>query len=147
MCSEFLLTGIQKYNFQELQVQNRKDFEYILRGYLDNGVWVVAEDYVGTGIAWGMAAGIDQILLENMNSELYKEDLAIFLDGERFISGIEKEHTHEQDNLLTEKCRFAHQKLAKEKGWTPVCANAKKEEIHQFVRNIVTTTFNLRAAA
>ena len=39
--------------FQELQVQNRKDFQDILDGYLNNGIWVVAEDYFGTGIEKG----------------------------------------------------------------------------------------------
>ena len=133
--------------FQELQVKNRKDFQDILKGYLDNGIWVIAEDYVGTGIAWGMAAGIDQAKLEDMNASLIKEDFVFFFDGERFTSGIEKGHTHEKDAEYTEKARVAHQQLAQKYGWERVDANKRINVIQQSLRKTLTKTQNLRAAA
>lgn len=123
--------------FQDLQVQNRKDYEPILQQKLENGIWVVAEDYVGTGIAWGVGAGVDQTYLEEINAPLLKEDFALFFDGERFASGIEKGHTHEQNNELTEKVRKVHQDLAKKHGWVSINANASIEEIHETIKNTI----------
>lgn len=136
------LTPLQ---FQQLQVDNRHDFEPILQRYLDNGIWVIGEDYVGTGIAWGVGAGIDQALLEEMNSHLLKEDFAFIFDGERFQSGIEKGHTHEQNTELTEKVRMVHQNLAQRLGWFPINARESIEEIHQTILNTILTKFDLQA--
>ena len=133
--------------FQELQVQNRKDFQDILDGYLNNGIWVVAEDYFGTGIAWGMAAGIDQTKLEDMNACFIKEDFVFFFDGERFTSGIEKGHTHERNAEYTEKARVAHQQLARKYGWKYVYANLSIDEIHQIIKETLTKMFNLPSLA
>lgn len=128
-------------DFQELQVQNRKDYEPILQQKLDNGIWVIAEDYVGTGIAWGVGAGVNQDYLEEINSQLLEEDLAFFFDGERFKTGIEKVHTHEQDNELTEKVRRVHQDLAKKHGWIPINANASIGDIHKKIKNTIINKF------
>ncbi len=132
-------------DFQEIQVQNRKDYEPILQQKLDNGIWVIAEDYVGTGIAWGVGAGVNQNYLEEINSQLLEEDLAFFFDGERFKTGIEKVHTHEQDNELTEKVRKVHQNLAKKHDWIPINANASIGEIHETIKNTIINKFNLQA--
>src|SRR3989344_1802759 len=61
--------------FQLLQVLNRTQYDAELRAKLAAGQWLVAEDYVGTGIAWGMGAGVDRQLLEKLNQHLVKEDL------------------------------------------------------------------------
>ena len=74
-----------------------------------------------------------------------KEDLAFFFDGERFISGIEKIHAHEQNNELTQKVRKVHQELAQKHEWIPINANASIEEIHVTIKNIIINKFNLQA--
>ena len=129
--------------FQELQVQNRKDYEPILQQKLENGIWVIAEDYVGTGIAWGVGNGVDQTYLEEINAPLLKEDFAFFFDGERFTAGIEKVHMHEQNNELTEKVRKVHQDLAQKHGWIPINANKSKEEIHETIKNTILNKLRL----
>src|SRR3990167_6236826 len=58
---------------EELQLefaQNRRDFEPVLKRILDSGDWIVAEDYKGTGIAWGVTHGIDLARMEEMNDGL-----------------------------------------------------------------------------
>lgn len=120
--------------FQEEQVQNREDFEPILKRYLDAGVWVIAEDYKGTGIAWGVGAGVDLEYLEEKNSNLLDEDIVFLFDGERFTSGIEKGHTHEQNNDLTQKVRTIHLLLGEQKGWILVNANRDKDKIQAEIR-------------
>jgi thymidylate kinase len=64
--------------------QNRRDFEPELKRILKEGTWVLAEDYTGTGIAWGVAHDIPLETMEKMNRDLLKEDVAVLLDGERF---------------------------------------------------------------
>ena len=53
--------------FQLLQVMNRTQYDAELRKRLADGQWIVAEDYVGTGIAWGIGGGVDRELLEHLN--------------------------------------------------------------------------------
>lgn len=129
--------------FQELQVKNREDFESELKKMLEQGTWIIAEDYVGTGVAWGTGKGVDQSLLEEMNAHLLDEDLALFFDGERFKSGIESIHTHEQDEILTQKVRTIHQNLAKKYGWTPIHANDPLEQVFYNVKTAVKAYFDI----
>lgn len=124
-------------DFQFLQVLNRTQYEPILLSKLESGTWIIAEDYVGTGIAWGVGAGMHQDFLEELNSHLLKEDLAFFFDGKRFASGIEKIHQHEQNDELTQKVRTVHQTLAKELDWIPINANQSIEEIQTQLQTLV----------
>ena len=129
--------GLSPREFQLLQVLNRTQYEPMLRSKLDAGTWVIAEDYIGTGIAWGVGAEMHQDFLEELNSHLLKEDLAFFFDGERFTSGIEKIHQHEQNDELTQKVRKVHQTLAKELDWIPINANQSIEEIQTQLQKLV----------
>lgn len=131
--SDYLRKGnpwnLSPREFQLFQVINRMQVEPQLNYWLNKGIWVIAEDYAGTGIAWGMGAEVSEAFLEYSNSHLLKEDLAILLDGERFDSGIEKGHKHEQDHALTEKVREIHLYLSRKKGWPVVDANQQEEKV------------------
>lgn len=123
--------GLSPETFQTLQVLNRTQFEPQLLAWLEAGNIVVAEDYVGTGLSWGIGAGISKDYLVRLNSHLYKEDFAFYFHGERFVSGIEKGHLHEENNDLTTKVADAHAQLAEEYGWIPVLANREISVITQ----------------
>ncbi|MBF0931821.1 MAG: hypothetical protein HXJ92_00145 [candidate division SR1 bacterium] len=127
--------------FQLLQVINRTQYDSILKNKLENGIWIIAEDYTGTGIARGTGAGGDQAFLENINSHLHKEDLAFFFDGERFSSGIEKVHQHEQNNELMNKVRLVHQNLAQKLSREPINANLSIEEIQSQLQKIISEKY------
>ena len=122
--NDFLRSGAaQKVSEEELQMWftlNRYQFEPELKKMLAEGVIVIAEDYTGTGIAWGTTKGADTAWLEEINKHLIKEDLAILLDGERFGHAAEEGHLHESQNDLIEKCREIHLKLAEKYGWGKV---------------------------
>lgn len=112
--------GKQHMREEELQlwfVLNRYQFEPKLKSMLRAGKIVVAEDYIGTGIAWGMAKGASQRELENMNKFLVQPDRVFLLDGARKFNAKEKKHLHEQDDLLSEKCQKIYRKLARKYGW------------------------------
>jgi thymidylate kinase len=110
---------------------NRGQYEPILQEKLASGANIVAEDYIGTGLAWGLGAGIDEQFLEEINSHLLKEDLAILLDGQRFTEAIESGHKHETDAKLNERVRAAHLKLGRKYGWVKIRANLKIEQVHE----------------
>lgn len=116
---------------QTLYTQNRIDFEPKLKELLDGGKTVVAEDYVGTGLAWGIGAGVDEAYLREINKDLLKEDLAFLFEGERFRDATEAGHKHETDDTLTEKVREIHARLGKEFDWIKMNANNSIEHIHE----------------
>lgn len=123
--------------FQELQVQNRRDFEPQLREWLENGDWVVAEDYLGTGIAWGMVAGIPVEVLEEMNYGLLVPDIQCLMDGERFSTGREINHAHEGAEDLWQKGRECHLFLARRYGWPIIYANQARETVLEDIVSLV----------
>lgn len=116
---------------QMLYALNRTQYQPIIKAKLDSGVTIIAEDYTGTGLAWGMGGGVDETFLKEINSHLLKEDLSFWFDGQRFTDGIETGHKHEQDNELTNRVRQMHDKLAEEFSWKKVDANRSIEEIQQ----------------
>lgn len=130
--------------FQILQILNRTQFQPTLERWLEKGDYVVAEDYKGTGIAWGMGAGVNKDFQVMLNLYLTAEDIIFLFDGKRFDDGRERGHTHEEDDKLTEKVRLAHLELAKDFDWRIVRANRpdlSKEEsirvIHEEIWDIV----------
>ena len=122
---------VQKISEDELQlwfILNRYQFEPELKKFLEEGYVVVAEDYIGTGIAWGTAKGLEQKWLEEANKFLLKEDLAILIEGERDPRVIEKIHLHEQNPALMVKCAAVLKSMAGKFGWKVVERQATIEE-------------------
>lgn len=119
--------GRQKISEEELQlwfVLNRYQFQPKLLQLLKKGVTIIAEDYIGTGIAWGVAKGADQAELENMNKFLVQPDLAILMDGKRVLIAREKKHIHERDDILAAKCQKIYRRLAEKFGWKIIEVNS-----------------------
>lgn len=121
---------------------NRTQYQEELIKELNNGKNIIAEDYVGTGIAWGIGAGVEQEVLEKMNSHLIKEDLAILFDGERFERSIEDKHKHEKDAEFTKKVRQIHLDLGQKNNWQKINANLSIEEISQIIEEKVMKILN-----
>ncbi len=129
---------------EELQMWyslNRYQFDPQIRKKLASGTTIVAEDYTGTGLAWGAAKGADLDWLIGVNKFLQKPDLEILIDGERFLAGKEKLHLHESSDRLISKARKSFQKLAKKNNWRVVNANRKIEEVGGEIWEIVNKLF------
>lgn len=118
---------------QLLYLINRAHYQETLKNKLKNGIYIIAEDYIGTGIAWGLGAGVDLEFLEKINSFLIKEDLAILFDGERFEEAIEKNHKHETNNELMKKVRQIHLDLGEKYNWKKINANLKIKEVAKLI--------------
>ena len=114
---------------------NRAQNEKTLKEKLSSGINIVAEDYIGTGLAWGLAAGLNENFLKYLNSSLLKEDLAFLFDGERFLEIVEYNHQHETNERLIEKARIAHLRLGYEFNWIIISANKSIQKIHEKIWN------------
>lgn len=113
----------QKMSEEELQlwfVLNRYQFQPTLKKMLAQKKVVVAEDYIGTGIAWGVTKGAALRELENMNKFLVQPGLEILIDGRRVLRAKEKKHIHERDDQLVSKCQKVFRRLAKRYQWKVV---------------------------
>lgn len=66
---------------QEMFAQNRRDFQPTLKSWLDSGVTVIAENYKGTGIAWGLTRNVPQEKLDELGKDQIDPDIAIVIDG------------------------------------------------------------------
>lgn len=109
--------------------ENRKEYEGELKKRLEAGEWIVAEDYTGTGIAWGLTWGADLEYLEKINQDLYQPDLCILMHGERFDTAIEAGHRNEMADERIKICKNFHLLLGARYGWKQVCANQSIEAV------------------
>lgn len=130
---------------EELQMkyaENRKDYEAELKKRLDAGEWIVAEDYTGTGIAWGLTWGADLEYLEEINRDLYQPDLCILMHGHRFNTAIEAGHRNETADERIKICKSFHLLLGERYGWKQVSANQSIEEVSRDIVGIVKEFFS-----
>lgn len=116
---------------QMFYASNRFQFEPILKAKLEQDIHIISEDYIGTGLSWGIGAGVNENFLKTINDHLIKEDIAFLFDGERFTGATEDKHKHETDDELLEKVRQAHLKLGAEFNWKKIDANLPIEKIHE----------------
>lgn len=123
---------------QTMYAQNRRDYEPTLREILQVKP-VVGEAYIKTGIANGLLEEVPRELLDEINKDLLIEDHGILLDGERFVSGIEREHRFEMGDW--ERTREIHRELAAEFGWDIVDANRSIEAVHNSIIECISSKF------
>jgi len=128
---------ISETDFQTIYYENRKEFEPELKTKLDAGIMIVAEDYIGTSLAWGSAKGADYKYLRKLNSKLIQEDLALLMDGERFLAGKEAHHLHEDNEALMAKVREIHLRVGKELGWKIIPANRPVDAVFEDLKKEV----------
>jgi len=143
--NKVLRDGSQKITEEELQLWftiNRHQHQETLKSMLMEGKTIVAEDYIGTGIAWGIAKGSNEEWLEQINKYLFRSDLALLIDGERTKQAIEAKHIHETNNSLMKKSREAHLYCAKKYAWYIIKLQEKKLDTAKLVWESVKEFFN-----
>jgi len=125
------------HELQKKYANNRKRYEKELKKRLSKGEWIIAEDYVGTGIAWGLAWGGDLEYLEKTNQNLLKPDLEILMHGERFLTAVEKDHRNEMEPERIKICKNFHLLLAESYDWDIVNANQSIKKVHSDIVKII----------
>lgn len=129
------------HRLQKKYSENRKRYEKELKKRLNRGEWIIAEDYLGTGIAWGLTWGGDLKYLEKINSKLLKTDLSILMHGDRFDTAIEKDHRNEMDANRIKVCKNFHFLLSMLYDWKIVNANQPVNKVQNDIRNIIKRKF------
>lgn len=136
----------QKISEEELQMWftlNRYQFQPQVKKWLQECKIILAEDYTGTGLAWGNAKGADMQWLMSLNQYLMKEDLALLLLGNRTLMAKEKNHIHESNDALVERTGRILQKLAQQKKWKKIQLEKRipdtAEKIYKLVRNFLNS--------
>lgn len=138
--NKVLRSKVQKISEEELQlwfVLNRYQFEPKLKKFLSDGYIVIAEDYTGTGIAWGTAKGLEQKWLEEVNKHLLKEDFAILFVGKRNLGVVEKDHVHEQNDDLISRCEVILKKMSKKYKWKNLQVEKKIDDTSEKLLEMV----------
>lgn len=129
--------GISPEEFHSLLIQNRTDFAPQLDALIEENDVVIAEMYVGTGIAYGMGDGLDKNDLIARNEHLRPADISILLDGSRFLQAREANHHYENNDEKSEHVRLGHLELANDFGWDVLDANQTIPEVHAQIYAIV----------
>jgi len=122
---------------QQKYVDNRRRYEPSLKARLNNGEWIVAEDYIGTGIAWGLTWGGNLEYLEEINEGLLQPDLSVLMHGDRFSTAIEKDHRNEMAADRIQVCKNFHLLLAYKYSWKTVNANQSVEKVSEDIIKII----------
>lgn len=118
-------------SFQMLYIQNRLDYQDQLLRDLETHDVVLAEDYIGTGMAWGMTQGVpyEWLRAKNRESPQKKPDQEMLLDGDRFLEGKEVFHRNEDDAEAVNQTRKNFLFLAKRYHWPVINANQSPEKV------------------
>lgn len=130
----------QQISEEELQmwfILNRYQAQAEMKAMIEDGVIIVSEDYIGTGIAWGVSKGLDEEWLESANKFLLKEDFTMMIDGDRVAKSKEAVHVHEQNDELMRKSREVHVRLCEKYGWHKIPLQEKKEDTAKLIWNAV----------
>ena len=138
--NETIRSNKQEMSEEELQmwfVLNRFQYEAELRKLLAEGKWVIAEDYIWTGIAWGMTKGADREWLESINKPLLQEDVAILMYGARQMVAKEDVHVHEGNNELVDRCQAYFMSFAEKLHWPTVQLQEEMDDTHALLWNII----------
>lgn len=122
---------------QQKYADNRTRYEPELEKRLASGEWIVAEDYVGTGIAWGLTWGGNLEYLEEINKNLMPADFSVLMHGERFNTAIEKDHRNEMETERIQICKNFHLLLAGKYNWKVINANQNVEEVKADIIKII----------
>ena len=122
---------------QQKYADNRVRYEAELKKRLKSGEWIVAEDYIGTGIAWGLTWGGNLEYLEKINKNLLLADFSILMYGERFNTAIEKDHRNEMESERIKICKNFHLLLAKIYDWKLVNANQSVEKVGEDMAKLI----------
>ena len=130
--------GILEEELQMWFALNRYQYQPEIEKMLNAGKIIVAEDYTGTGLAWGWLKGAKLSWLEEINKYLIKEDIALLLQGKRYLQAKEKSHIHESDDKLVERSRKVHNILGKKYRWKIVKVENGKEETANVVWSVIS---------
>ncbi len=131
------LSGKRKFPPQTIHcllAANRwEKLNQILKAKSKNSV-LIMNRYYQSNLVYGLANGMKQNWLENLDAGLPKADLVILLDvsqKESFHRKKTKRDKFEKNEKFLKKISKIYQDTAKKKQWKIIDASKSKEEVHQ----------------
>ncbi len=107
---------------------------------------LIMNRYYQSNLVYGLANGMNEKWLENLETGLPKPDLVIVLDvsqDESFERKATKRDKFEKNKEFLKKISKLYKKMAKKKHWHVVNALGSKEEIHNEIMHIFTKKMQL----
>ena len=95
---------------------------------------LIMNRYYHSNLVYGLANGMKQQWLENLDAGLPKADLVILLDvtqKESFLRQKTNRDKFEKNEEFLKKISKLYKKIAKKKHWTIIDASQSKEEVHE----------------
>jgi thymidylate kinase len=130
---------------QKLFTENRMEFEPTMRKWLDSGVTVIAEDYVGTGIVWGVTRGMTLERIEEINKDFTPPDVSLLIDGPRRLDLRPGEgHIYQNDEEEWYRARKVYLQMADKYGWIRVGADAPILTVANRIWTVIKLVLTLR---
>jgi dTMP kinase len=136
------LSGKRKFSPQTIHcllAANRwEKLNQILQAQSKNSV-LIMNRYYQSNLVYGLANGIKQNWLENLDTGLPKADLVILLDvsqKESFRRKKIKRDKFEKNEKFLKKISKIYRDTAKKKRWKIINASKSKEEVHQEILKI-----------
>jgi thymidylate kinase len=130
---------------QELFAQNRKDFEDTLKAWLNAGVTVIAEDYKGTGMVWGLTRGMTEEQVKKINEGFLEPDVSIFIDGPRRVDlHGDPGHVYNASEEEWYRARENYLRMADKYSWVKVDADATMVTVADRIWAVVRPVLAMR---
>jgi dTMP kinase len=143
------LSGKRKFSPQTIHcllAANRwEKLNQILQAQSKNSV-LIMNRYYQSNLVYGLANGIKQNWLENLDAGLPKADLVILLDvsqKESFRRKKTQRDKFEKNEEFLKKISKIYRDTAKKKRWKIVDASKSKEEVHQEIFKIFSKKIGL----
>ncbi len=143
------LSGKRKFSPQTIHcllAANRwEKLNQILQAQSKNSV-LIMNRYYQSNLVYGLANGIKQNWLENLDAGLPKADLVILLDvsqKESFRRKKTQRDKFEKNEKFLKKISKIYRDTAKKKRWKIVDASKSKEEVHQEIFKIFAKKIGL----
>lgn len=126
---------------QILFAANRWERRESIERWLHDGKVVIADRYVGSGLAYGLANDLELEWMKSLEEGLPVPNVVILIDAPVSVVLKRKDlidrDVYESDKEFLEKVRGAYHRLAKEYNWRVVPGNLSVESISEKIWGIV----------
>jgi dTMP kinase len=143
------LNGEKKYNPQVihclLSANRWEKLNEILEAQSKNSI-LIMNRYYQSNIIYGLANGMKQKWLENLDNGLPKADLVVLLDvtqKESFRRKKTNRDKFEKNEEFLKKISQIYRTIAKKKHWKIINASQSKQEVHKDVLNVFKNKLGL----
>src|SRR3989442_1747852 len=117
-----------------LYSMNRWESLEKLRELLRDSDYIIVDRYYPSNLAYGIARGLDERWLSNLDAGLPEPDQVILVDisvEASFTRKTSGRDVHERDTLFLRKVRKAYLNLAKRRKWTIVNGDRSLAEVNE----------------